>query len=502
MKNNIWILRYIVYGVLGIGIILLAFYIRLNRFQTGHSDDVLPSPLISPEPPVPASLAFPGAEGFGASSVGGRYGSIIFVTNLNDTKDINSLDYIGSLRWALEQDLFDDPSNPYSQRRIIIFKVGGVIPLVDSLILTHPFVTIAGQTAPGDGITLKGSEMIIATHDVIVRGVRVRVGDEGQPTCCLDGINISTQYADSDVYNIIIDHNSVSWAIDENLSTWTDPKKPYTESDITIQWNIISEGLYNSIHLDEGATETDPHSMGVILGQGGKNITIHHNIFAHNSGRNPRISGVLNSETINNVIYGWGYAAVEISSDRNFAHILNNYFKADPDSRPVEIHLADEMHPESKVYVSGNFTYDPREGKNLIASRIKMPEGISLAPDLLFVPSNVTVSSAETAYKDVLDFSGVIFPARDAVDKRVIDDIKTGDGSIIDSQNQVGGWPDYGGGVYLADLDNDGIPSDWEVAHGLNPAFGGDANNPNMLAPDGYTWVEEYINSLIPFPSR
>jgi hypothetical protein len=441
--------------------------------------------------------AFPGAEGFGAGTAGGRFGKIIFVTNLNDTMDVNSPNYVGSLRWALEHAWPEDPVNPYNQGRIIIFKVGGVIPLVDSLILKHPFVTIAGQTAPGDGITLKGDTMIIATHDVIVRGIRVRVGDQGEPNCCTDGINISTTYADTDVYNVVIDHSSVSWAIDENVSTWIDSKKPFTSHDITIQWSIISEGLHNSIHLDEGATETDPHSMGAILGQDGTNMTVHHNIFAHNWGRNPRISGIINSEIINNVIYGWGDAAVEISADKNITHILYNYFRANSDSKRREVRIY-PMPPEGQVYITGNLTYDPRDSESLIESRVQSPEKFQIAREFLFVPSNVMMSSAEVAYDDVLNFAGVIYPIRDMVDQRIVDDIKAGTGNIIDSQDQVGAWPNYHSGLYPQDVDHDGIPDEWEVAHGVDPNFAGDVSSYSVRAPSGYTWIEEYINSLFP----
>jgi len=496
-SNQSWVLRFILYGVLAIFLLLLAIYIRLDQPQEVGPVQLLPS--VTPVP-IEAGVAFPGAEGFGSSTPGGRYGRVIFVSNLNDTQDVTSSSYEGSLRWALEQTWPENSADPYNQRRIIIFKVGGVIPLVDRLILMHPYVTIAGQTAPGDGITLTGNEMIVATHDVVVRGIRIRVGDEGQPTCCLDGLSISTHYASSDVYNVVVDHSSVSWAIDENVSTWIDPEKLYTVRDITVQWSIISEGLHNSIHLDEGATETDPHSMGAIFGQDGTNMTVHHNIFAHNWARNPRISGIIHSEIINNVIYGWGNAAVEISQDKNITHVLNNYFKAFEDSRHNEIVLSDQMHSESQVYISGNLTFDLRDRENLMTSRIKKPENFKVSSEELFVPSNVTMSSAEAAYADVLNYAGVIYPVRDMVDKRVITDVKTGKGIIIDSQSQVGGWPNYRGDIFFEDMDNDGLPSDWETAHGLDPAFGGDANNPRMLSPNGYSWIEEYINSLIPFP--
>lgn len=491
-SNSLLLLRFVLYGVLAILILLLIVYVRLGQSEMPSS------------PPKQTILsAFPGAEGFGTDTPGGRYGRVIFVTNLNDTTDINSLSYVGSLRWALVHTWADDPADPYSQRRVIIFKVGGVIPLVDSLILKHPFITIAGQTAPGDGITLKGDSMIIATHDVILRGIRVRVGDQRKPSCCTDGINISTTYADSDVYNVVIDHSSVSWAIDENMSTWIDPKKLYTTHDITIQWSVISEGLYNSIHVDEGVTDgrTDPHSMGAIFGQDGTNMTVHHNIFAHNWGRNPRISGIVNSEIINNVIYGWGDAAVEINEDKNITHVLNNYFKADAGSRPQEIRI-DSMPPDGQVYISGNLTLDRRDSQNMIESRIRMPDNFIVSRNFLFAPSNVVMSSAEEAYTQVLNFAGAVTPVRDRVDERIVDNIKNGTGKIIDSQEQVGGWSSYQGGMYPQDGDNDGIPNEWEVVHGIDPGFAGDASSAAILAPSGYTWIEEYINSFLLLPSR
>ena len=342
--------------------------------------------------------------------------------------------------------------------------------------------------------------MIIATHDVIVRGIRVRVGDRGEPTCCLDGINISTHHADSDVYNIVVDHSSVSWAIDENMSTWIDPEKPYTAHDITFQWNIVSEGLHNSIHLDEGALETDPHSMGVFLGQDGARVTVHHNLFAFNWARNPRISGIVEMEIINNVIAGWGNAAVEINSDLNLVHILDNFFQATSYSRSEEVTFSDQMHTGSGVYLDGNLTSDARESSRLFESRFDLPENFKTARDFLFVPSYVILSSAEQAYDQVLNFAGAISPTRDVVDQRIIDQVRSGNGTIIDSQEQVGGWPIYQGGFYPNDSDGDGIPNEWELAHGLNPSYAGDANSPNVLAPNGYSWIEEYINSLIPVP--
>jgi hypothetical protein len=446
--------------------------------------------------------AFPGAQGFGTETPGGRFGKIIFVTNLNDTTNIHSPEYTGSFRWALEHTWADDPDDPFDQRRIVIFRVGGTIELVASLVLKQPYVTIAGQTAPGDGLLLRGEEFTIATHDVIVRNVRVRVGDKGIPTCCRDGIGISTYFADSDAYNVVIDHSSVSWAIDENLSTWTEPTKPFTTHDVTIQWSIVGEGLEDSIHVDEDSDNgvTDPHSMGMYLGENGHNITIHHNLMAHNSGRNPLISGIVNSEIINNVVYDWGYAAFEFNSKKNITHLLGNYFKAGVDSMGPEVSIRDPIHLESQAYLDGNLGDNPRVSDVVFESRVNKPEDFLISEKLLFQPSGIGISPALIAYVDVLDYAGATSPARDAVDARIVDQVRNRSGRIIDSQNQVGGWPVYQSGQYPNDSDHDGIPDNWELEHGLDPNSSTDANSPSELAPSGYSWIEEYINSLLYIP--
>jgi pectate lyase len=444
--------------------------------------------------------AFPGAQGFGADTPGGRFGRVIFVTNLNDTTNVNSRAYPGSLRWALEQELPDDPNDPYDQRRFIVFKVGGTIRLADTLIVKHPYVTIAGQTAPGNGVTLRGDELDIATHDVIVRGLRVRVGDEGTPTCCRDAISVAVYYATGDVYNIIIDHNSASWAIDENMSIWADPADPYSIHDVTIQWNNISEGLYNSIHIDEGDTLPAPHSMGLIVGDRASNISIHHNLFSHNWGRNPHVSGVDNLEIINNLVYGWGDGAVEFGSYKTVTHVINNYFKADAASRPAEIFVHDPMPAGSLVYLRGNLADDPRADAGLFEARVYNPVDFIFSDALLFKTGRIKVDSAADVYMLVLGHAGAVTPEQDAVDARIVHEVMTRSGAIIDSQNQVGGWADFPPAHYPPDADNDGLPDEWEVAHGLDPNDPHDANNPGLLAPGGYSWIEAYANSLIPKP--
>ncbi len=446
------------------------------------------------EPPAPDFLpAFPGAQGFGARTPGGRFGRVLYVTNLNDVTDADSPEYPGSLRWALESTWPDDPDDPYDQGRIILFKVSGTIEMEDELILSRPYVTIAGQTAPGCGITLKGQGLVIATHNVILRGVRVRIGDEGEPSCCRDGIRITTSHAESDVYDIILDHNSVSWAVDENLSLWSDLSSPYSIHDVTVQWNFISEGLNNSIHIDEGASEPDPHSMGLITGEQAANVTIHHNLFAHNSARNPRISGTMAAEVVNNLVYDWERGPLEISSDPNLVHIINNYFKPGAVSRGADIMLNGEFDPVSRIYQAGNLS----EYDRLEEARLLNPDGFTFSSKLQFETSYLSIYPTRTAYTQVLKYAGAITP-RDAVDERLVPEVHLGTGGIIDSQEQVGGWPVCTGGPAPRDSDADGLPDVWEAANGLDPADPRDASSPDFTSPAGYSWIEEYVNGLIP----
>jgi hypothetical protein len=443
--------------------------------------------------------AFPGAEGFGAVTEGGRFGRIVFVTNLYDTTDVNSRNYPGSLRWAVDHTWEMDLLDPYSERRIVVFRVGGVINLVDRLIVRNPHITIAGQTAPGDGILLRGDTFEIATHDVIVRGIRVRVGDQGTPTCCRDGINIGTYFAISDVYNVIVDHSSVSWAVDENLSVWSSPAEGHTVYDITIQWNIISQGLNDSIHVDEEAIGgvTDPHSMGLIIGEQGRNITVHHNLLALNWGRNPRIDGVDGVEILNNVIYGWENAAVEFGEAPTRTHIIGNYFKSLASSSANEIFIPELISVESLIFSFDNILDAPRYVSESTNARIFSPASFSLADKTVFQESGVVIDSPQVAYQAVLDQAGALVPERDRIDRWVIEDVINGKGSIIDSQDEMGGWPVILGAPYPQDTDSDGIPDGWEISHGSDPNDPYDASNYSNRAPSGYTWIEEYINSLL-----
>jgi pectate lyase len=418
--------------------------------------------------------AFPGAEGFGSATPGGRGGKIIFVTNLN-------LEGEGSLRAACA----------YKGPRIVIFKVGGTIDITDNIMVSEPYLTIAGQTAPGDGICLKGAGIGITTHDVIIRGLRIRIGDaiEGENPSNRDALSINNN--SEPPYNIIIDHCSFSWAIDETVQLW------YPCHDITVQWCIISEGLYNSLHPKGG------HSTGLLIGDYAESVSVHHNLFAHNNGRNPLMKGGTTSEVINNVIFNWGtWEATALSNFENIdatilCNILGNYYKAGPDNSPWKpLKLDDDrLKPGTQIYFKDNYGQDRMSDD--IDDWILVDGSQQWKVDEPALPlSGLTISTPDETYETILNHAGANYPHYDAVDTRVIQDVKNNSGRIIDSQDEVGGWPEYKAGEAPVDSDNDGMPDAWETANELNPSDAFDAYDTD-LSSEGYINLEVYINSLI-----
>ncbi|MCP4787289.1 MAG: tandem-95 repeat protein [Fuerstiella sp.] len=454
--------------------------------------------VVAPAEPI-ALPAFPGAEGFGTETIGGRGGAVIKVTNTNDSGP-------GSLRDALE-----NVSGP----RIVVFDTGGLITLSDSIKIRDPFVTIAGQTAPGDGIAIRSAPLIVATHDVIIRNVRFRVGDlaDGSPSTSRDGITISTSYATTDVYNVVVDHSSVAWGVDENISTWTASGKSLKTRDITIQRSITAEALENSIHIDEGDSSPGPHSMGALLGRDGTNVSFHHNLLAHNQDRNPRISGIVGAEVVNNVIYNWGDGPVKISDHENVVHVLNNYFRPGADSADRDIQFTNgSIDAGTRIYVSGNYV-DPIPGqtRNVDSNEARDTDSeddliVRYAPGWSdatppsyralvkqFDSPLSTVHTAQDVYSAVLDDVGATLPFHDSVDVRILGEVVSRSGGVIDSQNERGGWQTYVAGTPLPDLDGDGMPDSWEASQGLNSAVDDSALDADG---DGYSNIENYINGL------
>jgi len=417
-------------------------------------------------------LAFPGAEGYGRFTTGGRGGKVIEVTNLNDSGS-------GSLRSAIQT---------YGARTIV-FRVSGTIELEYGLNIGYGNVTIAGQTAPGDGICIKNGSLIVNADNVIIRYIRVRPGDENQigEWDCISG---------TDQKDIIIDHCSTSWSVDECLSL-------YDIENLTIQWCLISESLHDSYH------EKGPHGYGGIWG--GAGASFHHNLFVHHSSRFPRFQGTRGSTTSeteiddyrNNVLFNWGGNNVYGGEGGNY-NIIANYYKAGPASGNRD-RICNPWDDISKWYVTDNYVYGfPAITEDNWNSGVQGRPIELIKADFSFPFAPVVTYDAEQSYKIVLDHAGAVLPKRDTVDARVVEDVRAGTATyggtwgagrgIIDSQSEVGGWPVLNSETPPVDDDHDGMADEWETAQGLDPTDPEDRNGD--LNGDGYTNLENYINSL------
>jgi pectate lyase len=414
-------------------------------------------------------VAFPGAEGFGAVSVGGRGGRVIEVTNLDDSGP-------GSLRAAIEA------TGP----RTVVFRVGGTIELSTGLDIENPYITIAGQTAPGDGIQIRNHPgntdpaVKVETHEVVIRYLRLRPGPSLRRTSSLDPLTITR-----DASNVIVDHCSLSWGTDEGFQTW------YSVHDITVQWSIISEALHCSTH-EEGC-----HSTGMLIGDQSNRISIHHNLLAHNDFRNPRVRGG-DMDLVNNVIYNAGAVAAKLDDKKNQAgmrcNFVGNYFKWGPDtSASHEVKLRSEGVGTS-CFVAGNIG-PHRPDNSFPEENIVDPDDRELITDARFPFPPVTTTSASGAYDQVLAGAGASLPRRDAVDRRIVEEVRTGTGRIIDHPRDVGGWPELRSGTAPVDRDHDGMADSWEKLHGLDSTDPSDRNGDGDS--DGYTNLEEYLESLL-----
>ncbi len=411
--------------------------------------------------------AFPGAEGFGANSVGGHGGKVIEVTKVSDSGR-------GSFRAAIEAE------GP----RIVVFRVGGTIELLSRIDIKNPYITIAGQTAPGGGITLKNdpsnikAPIQIETHDVIIRYIRSRPGPGAKKSGSLRALTILGGN------NIIIDHCSFSWATDEILSTWEEAK------DITIQWNIIAEALDKSTHLK------GPHSKGMLLGsQGAGRISLHHNLFAHNRKRNPDVNVSDVVDIVNNVIYNFrrgvlvkdSYAKPKVNYIGNYAkHGSDNYYDFD-----IEYWKDQNIPPE--LYVRGNISFNRPTNDLAEYLVVREQDRQHLIANMHTTPA-VTTTSALKAYEQVLMNAGATRPMRDPVDQRIVNDVINGTGKVIDNPAEVGGWPELLSGTPPTDTDHDGMPDYWEHIKGLNKKDPSDG--PVDANGNGYTNLEEYLNAI------
>jgi len=408
--------------------------------------------------------AFPGAEGFGANAQGGRGGDVYYVTNLAD-------DGPGSLRYGIET-----ASGP----RTILFKVSGNIRLRSNLIVTRPRLTIAGQTAPGDGICIQDGTLSIQADDIIVRHLRCRLGTNNLVQD--DALNVIGGR------NIIVDHCSASWSVDEVLSV-----VGHAEN-VTVQWCFISESLNRSIHAK------GPHGFGsLIRSRTNAFNTFHHNLFAHNNSRNPRPGTYSNTyiqrlDFRNNVIYNWGgKSGYDDTIDAVELNYVCNYLIAGPSTKWIE----------SAFEAGGLGTRIYQRGNRFDVNKNGSADGVDTGWDMFggtytkvrepFAAPLVKTDPASVALLRVLTQAGAMPWRRDPVDRRVADSVYIQTGQIIDDTARVGGWPELKSDDPPADNDNDGMPDYWEVALGLDPRTPDNNGDPDR---DGYTNLEDYLNWL------
>ncbi len=472
-----------------------------------------------PQAKIPA---FPGAEGGGMYTFGGRGGKVLTVTNLNDSGH-------GSFRWACEQ----------GGARIIVFNVSGIIRLESPIYLRAPYVTIAGQTAPGDGVCITGESFQVDTHDVIVRHMRFR---RGRTTV----LSREDSFGGNPIGNIMIDHCSCEWGADENISfyrhmypTTGEKREKLPTVNVTIQNTISAKAL-----------DTWNHAFGSTLG--GENCSFVRNLWASNTGRNPSVgwNGVFTF--VNNVVFNWLHRTVDGGDHKAMFNMINNYYKPGPATprdkniahrilRVERRKIAEGIYGYGRVYADGNIvdgngrvTADNWDGGIQIDGTPDKDYHIgTIRSAEPFAMPFVTLMTAREAYAHVLDNVGATLPKRDIVDHRIVDEVRTGRpyyvenvpetahgdmwGLAPESQNaegrfkhrrmakdsyrlgiitdpaQMGGLPEYEGQPYV-DSDLDGMPDAWEKVHGLNPNDPSDANGD--MTGDGYTNIEKYINGL------
>jgi len=449
--------------------------------------------------------SFPGAEGDGMYTTGGRGGQIVYVTKLTDDASV------GTLRWAVN----------LTGVRIIMFKVAGLIPLTSELRIKNGNLTIAGQSAPGDGICIKNYPVVLQASNIIIRFMRFRMGDEAAEA---DKVAGNTSYgwdgADAiwgrDMTNVIIDHCSMSWNIDECSSF-------YDNKNFTLQWCVMAESMRNSVHSKGG------HGYGGIWG--GEPATFHHNVLAFHDSRNPRFCGSRYTNSpltecvnfVNNVIYNWGGNSGYAGEGGSY-NMVNNYYRSgiarstgSTSYRIFSPNADDGSNSQplgtwGKFYLSGNVmkNYSPVTIDNWVGFQpvsLGTKNIAELKSTIPFSSPVISTQTAENAYSSVTSYAGASLK-RDAVDTRIINNILNGTvsctagsngstGGFIDSQKDVGGWPAYSFVVndVPVDTDADGMPDAWESAHGLNLNNVTDGVSTSL---DGnFTNVEVYLNSLV-----
>jgi len=440
-------------------------------------------------------LAFPGAEGFGKYTTGGRGGKVFVVNNLNDDGE-------GSFRKAVTA------KGP----RIVVFGVSGTIHLASPLSIKSD-VTIAGQSAPGDGICLADYPVTLGGDNIIVRYLRFRMGDKNQRGGMVDGNGGDDAFGGTRRKNIVVDHCSMSWSTDEVFSV-------YAGDSTTLQWNLISEPLNYSYHFETGDSDYEHHGYGAIWG--GAHLSAHHNLFAHCNNRNPRFNGIRTTpeelvDYRNNVIYDWGGNSIYAGEGGKY-NLVNNYFKYGPSTnKSVKYRIVNPGRwekppiPFGKFFVSGNYVDGSEDvttnnwlgihmGNNGSADDKK-----NAVVESAFPVEEINTQTSVEAYRSVLEKVGASLK-RDTLDQRIISDVTNRTGRFIDVQGgyphgtpyelTINAWPVLKFLPAPKDSDGDGMPDDWERKNGLNP---NDANDASLYRlSKEYTNIEVFINSLMP----
>jgi hypothetical protein len=442
-------------------------------------------------PRAVAIPAFPGAEGFGGNATGGRGGEVFHVSNLANT---NTGTYEGpngynrgTLRWALLSEVSSLP-------RTIVFDVGGQVTLNSQITMEHSNITLAGQTAPGQGLTTAGRPWLIESGgNLVIRYIRNRLGrNGGQDSMGVEGGS-----------NMIFDHVTSTWSNDEALSVAKDGTL------VTVQNSLIYEGLNHSGHGYGSLIRPDINSQ----------VTYHHNLYANNESRNPR-PGTYNNRTLefdfrNNVIYNWGHRAGYTGGSEGSTpepvnmNFVGNYTIAGPSTHNNwNSAFVISTNGSLRAYQTGNLIDSDldmvRDGVDTGWNQFEVEAGslTQMAAPFAFTGVPVTTQSAADAYDSVLDYAGSFWWNRDTHDARVVNQVRTQTGSIIDHEDDVGGFlppPTVSRDVATWDSDYDGMPNHWELAHGLNPNLSTDRNND--FDSDGYTNLEEYINEVGAWPA-
>jgi len=444
---------------------------------------VSPSTLVSAATEPGQTLAFPGADGAGRLALGGRGGRVWTVTHLGDSGP-------GSLREAVEA------TGP----RTVVFAVSGTIALQSELIVRNGRLTIAGQTAPGDGITLRDQPFTIAADDVVVRFIRSRLGDVTR----VDGDAIGVISG----RRIILDHVSASWSSDESLSVAANFKTPARSYDeVTVQWSLIGESLDQTAAKGPGVH----HGFGsLVRAAKGARVTYHHNLWLHHRDRMPR-PGNYNKPDVDpvggffdfrsNVFYNWGSERSGYNMDFEGTHsnynFVDNCYWTGPSSKGAM--AFEESSSKARAYFSGNTMNGemPKNPWSLVrAHKQHLPMGLpaDYKRTQPFTVAPLQADPAPSACPRVIAQAGASL-VRDAVDQRLIQDFKQRKGRLINSQAEVGGWPALQTLPAPPDSDGDGMPDAWELAHGLDPHNATDGAR--IDAASGYTQLELYLADLV-----